>query len=377
MVTIKEETYLNPLFSGPLSDYTLYLYQIFSEDPLPSEVGIPNDSWKPFINMLYDHNEQEHPVYTEFGTIPVKTIEEDQNKVILALSGGKDSTASLLRLIDEGRDVTAYFCKKANLSYSAEEGVAENIANIYNVPMVKDELHRSGKTDFVENPVKNMVFLARMIEWGFKNNCTRVQLGEYWNTGNDEVNVKYDMSDSIDFLIEYEKAVQSHYPQVKFDIMFECEATAVAYLVDKHPEVLRNICSCLMPSRYFNRQLRMVLDKFPNLKANPDQNGFEGDLDQVMPNRCMKCWKCNMEWVYLVLMNVLPYDKDFMENNVLPVFIKKMPEIDRKWSDEVDVSKASTQDILDHVVELEKLRLYVTDKSLIYQDIRHRYPYNI
>lgn len=369
MVKVGLDTINNPIFGGDLSTYVIYLYEQFSVDPLPSEICIPSESWKPFISMLYQHNSQHEPNYNLVESIEKREHEYDENKVILALSGGKDSTASLLRLVDEGKDVTAYFCRKANLSYPKEEFASEDIAKMYNVPHVKDELSRSGKTDFVENPVKNMIFLARMVEWALDNRCSVVQLGEYWDTGNDKVNVKYDMSDSIDFILAFEEAVRSHYPNIRFDFMFESEATALSYIITRHEEVLPLIRSCLMPERYFNRQLSMVLDKFPKLKANPVDPTVN-----TLPNRCMKCWKCCMEWVYLVLWNKIPYDKEFMEQHILPVLIKKMPEIDRAWSETEEFKTANTEQILDHVVELSLLKRYIADNSTILKDIHHRFP---
>lgn len=368
MVTIGEQTFTNELFRGPLSDYVLYLYQEFSVDPLPDTIKAPNKEWQEFIDILYIMNGQKSPTFLPYDLLSKVEVDIDDNKVILALSGGKDSTASLLMLLDEGRDVTSYYCRRANLSYPGEEEITKNICDRLNVPLVIDELHRSGKTDFVENPVKNMVFLSRMIEYGFRNKCGTVQLGEYWDNGNDRINVKYDMSDSIDFIIAFEKAVQTHYPQLKFDIVFESQTTAITFIIQRHLDMLPLMGSCLMPVRYFNRQLTMTLDKFPNLKAHP-----LSETEQVMPYRCMVCWKCCMEWLYLALLGKIPYDVEFMEQRILPVLIRKMPEIDRRWSEHHDVKKATTEEIINRIINLDMLRKYIKDEESLFEDVRHRY----
>lgn len=366
MVQVNPETIYDPLFGGQLSSYVIKLYELFSVKPLPTELTIPSHAWEGFINTVYALAKYPRPTLTVDETlISPLDIEPTKPKVLLALSGGKDSTASLLRLKDEGRDVTAYFCKGINQSYQTENKSARNIAEYANVPFVEDWVKKHGKCDFVENPIKNMLILARMIEYGLQNGISIIQLGEYWDTGNSKVNSDYDMSDSIDLIFEFETAVQSHYPHINFDVMFESEATAIAYILTNHKKVLQLINSCLMPTRYFNRQLSMVIDKYPNLVRT----------ESILPNRCMSCWKCCMEYLYISSFLRTPIDKDYTFHKVFPTLIKKMPEIDHDYSLTMDLSKISAEEILEHTIEYSQLLKYRDNPDSILEDIHHRIRY--
>ena len=166
MVTLKEEFRKNPFFGGFLSNYISYLYEQFSQRPLPTDIKIPNESWKECIQLLYKCSNQEEPEFIiDQSLVPqYDKIDIDSNKVILALSGGKDSTANLVRLKDEGKDVTCYFMRRANMSYLLEEDQARKIADLYNAPMIIDELHRTGKTDYFENPIKNVLIMIQYMK---------------------------------------------------------------------------------------------------------------------------------------------------------------------------------------------------------------------
>lgn len=370
MISIKQETYDNPLYKGPLSDYMLYLYTEMSVKPFPSEIKIPNEAWKEYLDSMYELNGLTPPNYIIDETlVPPLTYDKiDENKVMIALSGGKDSVAVMLRLLDEGRDVTAYFMQNANISYLFEEGKAERIAEKYNVPLIKDKLHRSGKTDYFENQLKNQLMLARMLEYGLQHNCAILHLGEYWDSiGDSETNPDYNMTDNIDMTNRFEHAIQSHVPEFKFDYMFENEAYGMSYIITHHPEVIPLIQSCIMPSRYVKQQLKFS-EKY-HLHADvehPDQEG-------IMEGRCMNCYKCTMEYMYLVSWRKLPLNIPYYNEKVLPIFYKKKDQMDIKLADIPD-SEIPVSMILDKVIYYNKgLKECVNDPNRIAYGIRHKY----
>lgn len=305
MARLLEGTWnISPQFVGLISTYVGYLYEQFSVKPLPNSIKIPNDSWKPFIKTLYKGNKQEEPEYIIDSTlIPdfYKGVTSNEDKVILAFSGGKDSTANLLYLLDEGKDVTCVFTKGINRSATQESEHAQEIADMYNVKLVFDQIAIGGKTDYFENPVKNIFIISRLLEYGISNGCTVISIGETHNLVSDEMDIMYNYSDSVDFIKQFESAMQTHVPTFKVDWIFKEESTDISYIIHNHPEVIPHLHSCLMPTRY--RKMQLTFTEKYHLHADITRPNEEG----IMPDRCMNCWKCMAEWLYLVCWNKLPF----------------------------------------------------------------------
>lgn len=350
MITIKPETYTNPLFCGSISDYMLYLYTEMSQKPFPDTIDIPNEEWIPFLHDLYYLNGLDDPQFIiKPELIPPRNYKEiDPNKAMVALSGGKDSVSVMLRLIDEGKDVTAYFMQSANLSYLLEEGKADRIASMYNIPVIKDKLHRSGKTDYFENQLKNQLIIARMLEYGLKNNCATIYLGEYWDSiGDENALPEYNMTDNTDLTNLLEKALQSHIPEFKFDYFYENEGYGMSYIIKYHPEVIHLIQSCIMPTRYVKQQLKFS-EKY-HLHADVEHPDKEG----IMEGRCMNCYKCAIEWLYLVLWKKLPMNKAFLQERVIPLLYKKKDQADSTMANIPD-SEISIEQLMNLWIYLNK-----------------------
>lgn len=370
MISIKQETYENPLFCGSLSDYMLYLYTEMSQKPFPNKIDIPNEHWIPFLHDLYYLNGLDDPEFIIKPELipPMHYDAIDPNKVIVALSGGKDSTATLLRLLDEGKDVTAYFMQGANASYLLEEGKVERITNKLGVPLIKDKLYRSGKTDYFENQLKNQLILARMLEYGIQHNCATLYLGEYWDSIDDSNALpEYNMTDNTDLTNLMEKAYQSHIPEFKYDYFFENEGYGIAYIIFKHLDIVPLIQSCIMPTRYMKQQLKYS-EKY-HLHADIEHPDAEG----VMEGRCMNCYKCIIEWLWLVLCHKIPFNKEFYTEKALPLLYKKKDQTDSRLAG-VPYSEIPVEEILDQWLYINKGFIdCLKDQANIEKGIRHKY----
>ena len=354
-----------PQFVGHISTYVGYLYEQFSVKPLPDTIMIPNDTWRPFIKTLYKGNKQDEPTYIiNKDLIPevYGDTKSDEDQAILAFSGGKDSTANLLYMLDEGKKVTCVFTKGVNRSATQEAEHAEYIANMYNTPIIFDQIAIGGKTDYFENPVKNIFIISRLLEYGIKNGCTVVSIGETHNLVSDEMDIMYNYSDSVDFIKQFETAIQTHVPTFKVDWIFKEESTDFSYVIHNHPEVIPHLHSCLMPTRYKKMQLKYT-EKY-HLHADITRPNEEG----IMQDRCMNCWKCMAEWVYLVCWNKLPYNKQYMIEKVIPTITKKIGQLDKTLEGKTDLK---VSDLLEALVEINTLKQYVKDPNKIYRDSYH------
>lgn len=367
MAKLGDKTFENRLFNGPISTYVAYLYEQFSVNPLPESIKIPNEYWKPFIQLLYKGNNQTEPEYEiDSSLIPnYEHIDIDTNKFILAFSGGKDSTANLLYLMDEGYDVTCVFNKGIKRSATGDLDHAKAVTNYLNLDLVIDEISISGKTDYFEHPVNNILIISRLLEYGFNTDCAYISIGETHNLKSEEMDIMYNYSDAIDLLNLFEQAVQTHYPQFRLDWIFKEESTDISYILHNHPDVIPLIHSCLMPSRYRKMQLKYI-EKF-NLKADikhPDTTG-------IMEGRCMNCWKCMAEWLYLVVWGLLPMDRSYLQNKVIPTATSKIGQLDKSLEGRTDLT---VHDVLEALVEIDTLKEYVKDPSKIDRDSYHKWP---
>lgn len=368
MATLSRATWENQEFVGSISMYVGTLYELFSNKDFPTELSIPNESWKPFISLVYKGKNLPEPTYEiRNELIPdYGLVTSDESKVILAFSGGKDSTANLTYLLDEGKEVTCVFTKGINRSATEELSHATTIANMYNTNLVIDKISISGKTDYFENPVKNIFIISRLLEYGIKNNCTVISIGETHNLKSDELDIMYNYSDATDLLQLFEDAVKSHIPTFKIDWIFKEESTDISYLIYYHPEVIPHLMSCLMPSRYKQMQ-RKFIEKY-HLNADVSDPHKEG----IMEGRCMNCWKCMAEWLYLVTWNKLPANKEYFNSKVIPTAIKKIGQLDKKLENKN--GSLTYREILNSLVEYDSLIKYVKDPSLIKKDSYHHHP---
>ena len=367
MAKLGDKTFANSEFLGPISVYVAYLYEQFSVNPLPESIKIPNEYWKPFIQLLYKGNNQTEPEYEiDSSLIPnYANIDIDTNKFILAFSGGKDSTANLLYLMDEDYDVTCVFTKGINRSATEEIDHAKLVTDSLGAKLVIDEISISGKTDYFENPVKNVLIISRLLDYGFKNKCAYVSIGETHNLKSEEMDIMYNYSDAIDLLNLFEQAVQTHYPQFRLDWIFKEESTDMSYILYYHPYVLPLLHSCLMPSRYKKMQLKFS-EKY-NLHADIRHPDSEG----IMNGRCMNCWKCMAEWMYLAVWGLVPMNQAYLKEKVIPTAAKKIGQLDKSLEGRTDLT---VHDVLEALVEIDTLREYVKDPSKIDKDSYHKWP---
>lgn len=368
MARLSRVTWENQDFVDSISIYVGTLYELFSNKNFPTSIEIPNESWKPFINLIYKGRNLPEPIYEIRNDLihDYGSVISDESKVILAFSGGKDSTANLTYLVDEGKEVTCIFTKGINRSTTEELSHANTIANMYNAKFVIDTISISGKTDYFENPIKNVFIISRLLEYGIKNNCTVISIGETHDSKSEKLDIMYNYSDAVDLLQLFEDAVKSHIPTFKIDWIFEKESTDMSYLIYYHPEVIPHLMSCLMPSRY-KQMHRKLIDKY-HLKADLNNPNEEG----LMDGRCMNCYKCITEWLYLVIWNKLHANKNYFKDKVIPITIKKIGQLDKTLEDKG--SKLTYREVFNSLVDYDSLLKYKNDPTLIKKDAHHHHP---
>ena len=114
-------------------------------------------SFKSLVDIINYYGDCDfNPFYYDAHYEPIDVPHND-NAVILAFSGGKDSIASAIKYKNEGYNVFLYHLKHINRSLSDEFIMAQESAKLLDMPLYIDEVTMSGNNIWMEHPMKNMI----------------------------------------------------------------------------------------------------------------------------------------------------------------------------------------------------------------------------
>jgi len=301
---------------GPFFQTFAYLYEILATRPFPRILGADDQSslfpTKPFVlghlgplvKAIYKAVGQPGPDAIYVDTISALPIKFSYDRVVVAFSGGKDSIAQALKLWHKGLNPTLFFVSGINKSYRSELEYARRAADVLKMPLHVEEISIHGKTDFVENPIKNFLILAMMVEWGRQCGIMRYALGSDAHLGS-TVNPEYDLSDSVELLAMAGDFYRHYMPH--FDIITEVQsATDAFYTIWKraaHILRLKDYLSCILPE--FRK---------PNVQAANIRKGIV-----LQAARCGSCNKCAKEYLHDVIFGFQPFNKEYAERCVVNI----------------------------------------------------------
>ena len=172
---------LHPVFSEAFVN----LYDTFNRETFDTEVQIL-DGFQPFVELVYSGFGFPLP---KMDAAPVQMPENmkdvDPAGVLVAVSGGLDSIAQMLSLKESGFNVTAYTMANMNRSCAGQEHKAMlAVCAKAGVPVVEAKFVGNFKKDnpyrkhWAENPIKNQMIMATMVDWCIENGIRKISLGE-------------------------------------------------------------------------------------------------------------------------------------------------------------------------------------------------------
>ncbi len=229
----------------------------------------------------------------------------DKKTALLGYSGGKDSVAQAIKLMNEGYTVEAFHVRNLNKSYTDECDAATGTCDILGIPIHVAPIKSQGKSKRLENPVKNLLVLAMMLDLGGPRGVATYSLGTQVNRPNglDDFYTSLDFSDSPDTLFigsELFRQVPGFNLKVgelglsNIDIYY----TIKTILSHKDGlELMRTARSCMTQYRF--REMRK--------KHNERKFGVE-----LMPGRCGSCWKCCIEYLVMDALHYIEKKEDFI-----------------------------------------------------------------
>lgn len=226
--------------------------------------------------------------------------EAQNNRVLLALSGGLDSVYLMHKLIDDGYDVTAVHVAGLNKSSSVEEEISARAAAKKAGAKYAKAVFKAPRQVFPDNPFKNQLILSILLDIGAKQGIYRYAIGSDWTTPLSEATVGYTITDSIEVNRAFWNGIKARFPQA--ELLFipnnEKKYKRLEYLYVKG--ALQDVSSCISPHRF---------------RAHLHKQNIEKYGVQLMPGRCGSCFKCAMEYLLLAEMGKIKKNERFAEHS--------------------------------------------------------------
>ena len=272
------------------------LYNELQTIPLNKNLLTYPDELIYFIHFIYDSFKLPHPLInnTCWGYEPPNPIETipDNNKILIAFSGGKDSLGAVLSAIDLGYKPTLFFTKGINKSTSDEIDFAIRLANRLNIYLeIHDATINNTKNDYKENIIKNQFILACMVDYGIKNDFHRYAFGNHSEESlNDPSNLEFNFSDYIEVFTEVKKYFKIHIPNFELITLVKNDTDSLIKILSHDYTLYQDAISC-MGAKMYKAGLKVT-----------NKNNYNINLPDSW---CGSCYKCAWTYILLSLVNIV------------------------------------------------------------------------
>lgn len=261
------------------------LFNLASKNPLPEQpMARAEKGMDKLLQTLYNPFTQKE----NNSLTPINAEAE----VLIGASGGKDGLAVLIKLLcQKPKRVELFHVLGINRAYPDEHLSVMAIANEFNVPVIYRHVKITGQSDHIENPIKNQLILALMVEYGMSRGIHTYTQGNLLCDTTKEQDLSSGYSDSWEMYEAATPYFQTHQPNYQYLHLLKNDSDSLKTIIDYDPELLKLVRSCMTPLRY-----RESLRKKNMLKYGVD----------LMPNRCGSCYKCGSEFLHLVAFGFRP-----------------------------------------------------------------------
>lgn len=279
-----------------------YLYSVVSspcDDP-DSLVPVTYDS---SFEDLFDILEEKVAWFKrpETRTLPAPKPEFQYNpkEIIVCVSGGKDSVATVLHYLNLGFNVYLYHLHGINKVYFDEFESVKKIAEYLNLPFFIDECTLSGNHSFVEHPLKNYIIANGAINWALNSNIApNIAFGNFSKSRLEDVQFDVCGGDCMNMWSAYNKIISRMIPGFCMRVPLYTQQDTYEIL-GKNKELIELTQSCISPYRFREHWKQRTEDKY----------GVK-----LMPHRCGCCWKDACEYITLTDNGVLTYNESYYEH---------------------------------------------------------------
>lgn len=205
----------NTLFAdfefSDITERVFAIYENLNKEVFDNVPVIPTPLIK-FVDMVYTAHKQCYNL-SECVNIKKRSLCVNDNVVVLGFSGGLDSVFQALCLIHLGYSVVLFHVKGIN-TYENGQGtkyskiIAEKLSNV-NTKYVECEIKKTNdktnpyKQYWPENPIKNQLILAMMIDYCLCNGYNKISLGDDFNLSINDAMVGVNLTDSKELTQEF------------------------------------------------------------------------------------------------------------------------------------------------------------------------------
>ena len=317
---VRNQSNIHPIFDDIDRFYT---YTSEEQDKKLFSYSVDN-SFKYLTELFENYGNFECDVnFIDKSYEKLKIPKSDNKTIMLAFSGGKDSTATALYFMDKGYNVVLYHLKGINQTYKDEWKTCEILAKQLNLPLVIETVSISGSHIWVEHPMKNMVIANSMIQYCLKNNIfPNIAFGNFQKSSLETEPFDVCGGDCNEMWKAYSDIIHKVIPAFKIKIPFKSMKDTWENLF-RHKDILPYTQSCIGPFRY-----RQYLK----------QRNEEKYHIQLADHVCGSCWKCALEYCVYADNDIQEYNAGYYAHclEILRKTYKKeygiKPNIDELWN---------------------------------------------
>jgi len=286
---------------GIIVDAVAELHDALSTNPLPKFIDSAPRHSERLLELIYYYAErpvvvgsyrEEYPALFSVGPPP------NPDSVVVCFSGGKDSIATALKLRAIGRSVTLLHIAGINRYATHEASISRALAVEMKMPLVVANVTITGKSEWAENPLRNVMILALAADYGSEHGASAYALGDHKADTIESVNTDCGLSDAVD-VIDAGAAMLSHYyaPMSVWHLL-DNYTDAHLTLLNLGTRRMRELASaCNMPARFKKAHINATKRLFPKI--------------DLIAGRCGVCYKCAAEWLTLALVGSERWDPEY------------------------------------------------------------------
>lgn len=163
------------------------------------------------------------------------------------------------------------------------------------MPLTDPHIYARGASDYRENPTKNFLILAAMVEHGISFGARRYALASYEPA--DNISLDFNVSDSVELLKGLEPFYRSFIPKMKIFLPIKNNTHAYWTISRLRPDLLEKFSSCIM-ALYRKKRVR------------EKSLSFGVKLEE---SRCGGCVKCAEEYIHGVVFGHQCFNRKYME----------------------------------------------------------------